>query len=282
MFRLAAVSRALREAYPAAADPLAVAVTHLGGVTVLMVGLSLLYWLTDRRATALVVAYAFGAYAVVLGLKWFFALPRPPEAAWVVATDGYGFPSGHATAAAVVYGGIALEFDRVTENWQRAALAAVAVAVACSRVVLGVHYLSDILAGLVLGTALLAAFHYGADGDPTLAFGAAGVLGAAALSTTWGDPPVVAEVLGIVGACVGGGLATLDMDAIPHFDSRVEAAALVVVGLAFLVALQVVGDAFTGAFAGVDDAMLVGGIVLMPRLVGRAWQVAPLSGRTGA
>ena len=278
MLRLAAASRALREAFPAAADPLAVAVTHLGGVTVLMLGLSLLYWLTDRRATALVVAYAFGAYAVVLGLKWLFVLPRPPEAVWVIATDGYGFPSGHATAAAVVYGGIALEFDRVTERWQQAALGGVAVAVACSRVVLGVHFLSDILAGLVLGAALLAAFHYGADGDPTRSFAAAGVLGVAALSTTWGDPGTVAEVLGIVGACVGGALATWDMDAIPRFESAVEAVALVVVGLAFLVALQVAGEAFTGLLAGVDDAVLVGGLVLMPRIVGRAWRHVPVSG----
>jgi hypothetical protein len=228
------------------------------------------------------VAYAFGAYAAVLGLKWFFGLPRPPEAAWVIATDGYGFPSGHATAAAVVYGGIVLEFDRVTEGWQRAALAGVAVAIALSRVVIGVHYLSDVLAGLALGTALLVAFHYGARGDPSLAFTAAGVLGVAALSTTWGDPGAMPEVLGVVGACVGGGLATADMDAVPRFGSRVEAAALVVVGLAFLVAVQAVGDGLTGALAGVDDAVLVGGIVLMPRLVGRVWEVAPVSGRTRA
>ena len=278
MMRLEAASRALREAFPAAADPLAIAITHLGGVTGLMLGLSLLYWLTDRRATALVVAYAFAGYAVVLGLKWFFALPRPPEAVWVIETSGYGFPSGHATAAAVVYGGIALEFDRVDSLARAAPLAALAVLVALSRVVIGVHYLGDILAGLALGTALVVAFHYGADGDPSLAFGAAGVLGLAALSTTWGDGAVVAEVLGIVGACLGGAVATWDMDAIPRFESAVEAVALVVVGLAFLVALQVAGEAFTGLLAGVDDAVLVGGLVLMPRIVGRAWRHVPVSG----
>jgi len=149
--------------------------------------------------------------------------------------------------------------------------------VALSRVVLGVHFLSDILAGLALGTVLLAAFHYGADGDPSLAFGAAGALGVAALATTWGDPGAMPEVLGIVGACVGGALATWDMAGVPRFGSRTEAAALVVVGLAFLVGMQVVGDAFTGLLAGVDDALLVGGIVLMPRAVGRAWEVVPVS-----
>ena len=281
MMRLEAASRALREAFPAAADPLAIAITHLGGVTGLMLGLSLLYWLTDRRATALVVAYAFAGYAVVLGLKWFFALPRPPEAVWVIETSGYGFPSGHATAAAVVYGGIALEFDRVDSLARAAPLAALAVLVALSRVVIGVHYLGDILAGLALGTALVVAFHYGADGDPSLAFGAAGVLGLAALSTTWGDGAVVAEVLGIVGACLGGAVATWDMDAIPRFGSRAEAVGLVVAGLAFLVAVQAVGDAFTGPFAGVDDAVLVAGIVAMPRAVDRVWAVADAR-RTGS
>jgi len=274
MVRLEAASRALRAAFPAAADPLAIAVTHLGGVTGLMLGLSVLYWLTDRRGTALVVAYAFGGYAVVLGLKWFFTLPRPPEAVWVIETSGYGFPSGHATAAAVVYGGLALEFDRVDSLARAAPLAGLAVLIALSRVVLGVHFLGDILAGLALGTALLVAFHYAADGRPAVAFGTAGVLGLAALSTTWGDGAVVPEVLGIVGACLGGAVATWNMDAIPRFGSRAEAVALVVAGLVFLVAVQAVGDAFTGLLAGVDDAVLVAGIVGMPWVVDRVWAVA--------
>jgi len=272
--RLRTASRALRDAFPEALDPIAVAITHLGGVTGLLLGLSLLYWLTDRRATALVVAYAFAGYAAVLGLKWFFALPRPPKTAWVIEAGGYGFPSGHATAAAVVYGGIALEFDRVNSLARAAPLAVLALLIALSRVVLGVHFLGDVLAGLALGTALVVAFHYGADEDPTLAFAAAGVLGVAALSTTWGDPPVVTDVFGIIGSCIGGALATWDVDSVPRFDSPAEAGALVVAGLVFVAGVQVVGTRVAGAAALIDSAVLVAGIVLMPRAVGRLWDVA--------
>jgi len=272
--RLPTASRAVREAVPEALDPLAVAITHLGGVTGLLLGLSLLYWLTDRRATVLVVAYAFGGYAAVLGLKWFFALPRPPEAVWVIEASGYGFPSGHATAAAVVYGGIALEFERVDSFLRAAPLAVLAVLIALSRVVLGVHFLGDVFAGLALGTVLVVAFHYGADGNPTIAFAAAGVLGVAALSTTWGDPPVVTDVFGIVGSCIGGALATWDIESMPRFGSWPEAGALVVAGLVFVAGIRVVGEAFTGATALINNALLVAGIVLMPRVVGRLWGVA--------
>ena len=111
---------------------------------------------------------------------------------------------------------------------------------------LGVHFLGDVFAGLALGTVLVVAFHYGADGNPAVAF-AAGVLGAAALSTTWGDPPVVTDVFGIVGSCIGGALATWDSDSMPRFGSWVEAGALVVAGLLFVAGMRVVGEAFTGA-----------------------------------
>ncbi|MFB6194777.1 MAG: phosphatase PAP2 family protein [Haloplanus sp.] len=101
----------------------------------------------ERMATAL--ALALGAFALTLALKHAFALPRPPGA----ATDGYGFPSGHALGATVVYGGLAALFDR---RRVRIAAAALIVVVAASRVVIGVHYLVDVVAGVGVGVAYLA------------------------------------------------------------------------------------------------------------------------------
>jgi hypothetical protein len=280
MLRLAAASRALREAMPAALEPIAIGITHLGGVTGLLFGLSLLYWVSDRRATALVIAYAFGAYAVVLGLKAVFGLPRPPDAVWVIEASGFGFPSGHATAAAVVYGGLALEFDRVDSVGRAAPLVGLAVLIALSRVVLGVHFLGDVVVGLALGTGVVLAFHYGADGEPSLAFAVAAVLGVAALSTTWGDLAVRPEVFGIVGAGLAGALLTRRMAAVPHLASWTEGAVLVVVGLGFVVLLQLVGGIGPGPLAGLENAILVAGVLLMPRGVRWLWSVAdsPWSG----
>ncbi|TMK81543.1 MAG: phosphatase PAP2 family protein [Actinobacteria bacterium] len=70
-------------------------------------------------------------------------------------TTGTSFPSGHATAAAACYAGFALiagrrRFPR-TRSILAGAAAGIAIAVATSRVLLGVHWLTDVLAGLALG-----------------------------------------------------------------------------------------------------------------------------------
>jgi membrane-associated phospholipid phosphatase len=69
--------------------------------------------------------------------------------------SGSSFPSGHATAAAACYAGIVLVAGRRRSRRVRSILAgaaaAIAVAVATSRVLLGVHWLTDVLAGLALG-----------------------------------------------------------------------------------------------------------------------------------
>src|SRR4029077_12899190 len=70
-------------------------------------------------------------------------------------TSGSSFPSGHATAAAACYAGLALIAGRRRSLRARSILAGaaagIAVAVATSRVLLGVHWLTAVLAGWVLG-----------------------------------------------------------------------------------------------------------------------------------
>ena len=76
------------------------------------------------------------------------------------ATLGPSFPSGHSATAAALYAAVALVVARRRAPRTRALIAgvaaAVAVAVACSRVMLGVHWLSDVLAGLAFGWAWFA------------------------------------------------------------------------------------------------------------------------------
>lgn len=152
-------------------------VTRLADAAVLLVGVALLYWLAPpvaanpRSVGATMVGVAIGALAVTLGSKAIFAAPRPPGAgtvafdgplAWLVRgaanADGFAFPSGHATAATVVYGGLAAFLDVWRRRTRIAVAAVVILAVAATRVVLGVHYVSDVLAGMVVGLATLAAF----------------------------------------------------------------------------------------------------------------------------
>ncbi|MEA5146508.1 MAG: diacylglycerol kinase [Candidatus Limiplasma sp.] len=96
-------------------------------------------------------------------LKNLFLRDRPPLALRAIAETGYSFPSGHAMAAAAFYGFL------MYLVWQSAwpvrrkrrtalLLGLLIVLVAGSRVYLGVHYLSDVVAGLAVATGYLIAY----------------------------------------------------------------------------------------------------------------------------
>jgi membrane-associated phospholipid phosphatase len=75
----------------------------------------------------------------------------------IAETLGPSFPSGHSGLAAAFYAAAALALARRRSPRTRALLAgsavAIAVGVACSRVLLGVHWMSDVIAGLAFGWA---------------------------------------------------------------------------------------------------------------------------------
>ena len=88
--------------------------------------------------------------------------------------SGASFPSGHAAAAAAIFASVALLVGRGRSKRVKTVLAAgaaaIAFAVATTRVLLGVHWLTDVLAGLALGWAWFAISSI-AFGGRVLAFG---------------------------------------------------------------------------------------------------------------
>lgn len=93
----------------------------------------------------------------------------------IAATLGPAFPSGHTTTAAAFYAGAALLLGRRRGPRAHAILAAgavgLAIAVACSRVLLDLHWVSDVVGGLALGWAWFAVCSV-AFGGRLLQFGA--------------------------------------------------------------------------------------------------------------
>lgn len=94
----------------------------------------------------------------------------------IAETLGPSFPSGHTTTAAAMWAAAALVLARGTSPHGRAILAGtaagIAVAVACTRIFLDVHWLTDTVAGLFLGWAWFAVCTI-AFGGRFLQFGAA-------------------------------------------------------------------------------------------------------------
>lgn len=87
--------------------------------------------------------------------------PRPVFDNPVAHAYGKSFPSGHTMSSTIVYGALLLVFlPAVPRRGRRYAVAGtvmLVLAIAASRIALGVHFLSDVLGGLILGLAWLAA-----------------------------------------------------------------------------------------------------------------------------
>jgi undecaprenyl-diphosphatase len=144
-------------------DVLALEVTALGSITVISLVVlvaSVLLWTTEHRYSVLLLWVAvFGAAVLNLMLKMGFDRPRPEVFEWRTAYAGQAsFPSGHATLAMVVYWTLAylvsrLERPRALRVLTWAGALALVLAIGLSRLYIGVHYPSDVVAGFVLGFA---------------------------------------------------------------------------------------------------------------------------------
>jgi undecaprenyl-diphosphatase len=115
---------------------------------------------------------AIGAVVLTDILKWAFARPRPTTDAIYLPHGGYSFPSGHTMGAVVIYFMLAYVLYRLNNNPQVGRLfatiaAACTLLVSVSLLLIGVHYLTDILAALALGAAWLGIVITWAEATPT-------------------------------------------------------------------------------------------------------------------
>jgi membrane-associated phospholipid phosphatase len=128
--------------------------------TVIGVGLlGILISLYRKRIyDALLLATALSSAAAgIYVLKHLFARARPDEFFQAYPETGFSLPSGHATFSVALYFTLALLLTHTfTSRIQRISIfmiaATLALAIGFSRIFLGVHYVSDVLAGYVLGT----------------------------------------------------------------------------------------------------------------------------------
>jgi undecaprenyl-diphosphatase len=156
--------------------------TWLGSsLVILPLGLALGGWFLlrrrDWRPLAMLTVAVGGAIATYDIVKPIVDRPRPPATLWIGGFTGAAFPSGHAAQAAAFYWVAAIlvasgaPIRRSAVTWGVAA--AVVLIVGFSRLYLGAHWLSDILAGYAIGVtwvALVAAVKLGTSGaqrDPS-------------------------------------------------------------------------------------------------------------------
>jgi len=234
------------------------------------------YWFRERETGMRLAIVTATAFALMLALKHEFALARPPASIRapmsavpapfdelyrnLLDADESGFPSGHTTVAAAVYGGAAMDAED-RRRW--VAVAGVLVAlVGGSRLFLGVHYLADVAGGIALAAGVVGGTRL-ADrwlGAPkgSVVVGTVGVILAVAVL------PASSDVVAAAGVVVGIGLiwASVDLPEAPWTPSvETGVRALVAVGVAALAATPVLAFgttpvlAFTGAVIGTSVAV---------------------------
>jgi len=138
--------------------------TWVGGIVgvALLVGIvGLLLVRAGRRPDAvLLVVAALGVQVIVVMLKSVYERPRPDAGSPIDLPHSTSFPSGHAAAGIAMFGALAL----IAAGRARSPAAAagmlvlgfsIGVGVGVSRVVLNVHFVSDVLAGFCVGLAWL-------------------------------------------------------------------------------------------------------------------------------
>jgi undecaprenyl-diphosphatase len=158
------VSRWVADSVPGSVEWVARLVTWLGGVvgTVVVTGAAVIVlWRASRRVDAMFVALAVvGITVLVAVLKAVYQRARPDLGSPIALPHSYSFPSGHAATAVVLYGVLGILVAERARSSIRAAAwlasaALLALAIGTSRVLLNVHFVSDVAAGFAVGLAFL-------------------------------------------------------------------------------------------------------------------------------
>ena len=135
----------------------AVFLTELGRTPVALL-FSIVAWCRSRAMAMHLATATIGGEIILEVIKLIIARPRPSGILPLIDAYGYSFPSGHSLVAAATYTTAAILICRqVSRTFYRGLTIGAAtltiVLVAASRVYLGVHYASDAIGGILLGTA---------------------------------------------------------------------------------------------------------------------------------
>lgn len=135
------------------------AFSFLGSEEFFLLAMPVLYWCVSAPLGVRIAVLLITSDAVNGFFKLAFHLPRPywvDERVQALAVEtSYGLPSGHAQTAVAVWGGLAVQLKR---PWVWVTALVIIALISFSRIYLGVHFPSDVVAGWLIGALLVWAF----------------------------------------------------------------------------------------------------------------------------
>ena len=143
--------------------PIAKFITNFGGATILIVLTAMLIGIIKDKKIGISIFANLGIITVLNQLlKQILQRPRPTEYR-IIEESGYSFPSGHSMVSMAFYGYLIYLIYKNIENkylkWTLISILNILIIlIGISRIYLGVHYTSDVLAGFLISISYLIAF----------------------------------------------------------------------------------------------------------------------------
>ncbi|MFC1995363.1 phosphatase PAP2 family protein [Chloroflexota bacterium] len=146
---------AIQQVHGPVLDSVFRAITSVGGEEFYLLFIPLFYWCIDLGMGARLAILLLISSWLNINLKDLLQHPRPfdlDQTVMLSSVGGYGLPSNHAQAAVVLWGSIAFWGHK---TWLWVIAIALTILIGFSRVYLGVHFPTDVLAGWAIGIILL-------------------------------------------------------------------------------------------------------------------------------
>jgi glycerophosphoryl diester phosphodiesterase len=129
--------------------------SYLGDTQGVLLLAALTFWIAGQRLVYSLVGIVVFSMTIDLVIGSLIGLPRPEDPRIIVWKDEFtsSFPSGHTALATSMWGMLA------TVNWMPKIITAIAVAgVMLARLYFGIHYLGDVIGGVLIGAVLIVAY----------------------------------------------------------------------------------------------------------------------------
>jgi sphingosine-1-phosphate phosphatase 2 len=148
------VIEALQSALSPTLDLLFILFTLLGEDYIYMSLIAITYWCFNKRAGVKVSYLLLLSAYLNYWIKMSFNMDKPPSEYRIILKDdiSHGFPSGHAQNAVTFWGWLGL---KIRKAWTRMLFFTLIFLIGLSRIYLGVHYLGDVLGGVLFGAVFL-------------------------------------------------------------------------------------------------------------------------------